>query len=430
MLRRKYIAGVAIVLAVILPTPALAWLRAYYEDAIVVERSEAIVVARLKRDSIKYVPHQRKPHEGRSWEHHAILIVSEVLKGKLEEREIPIVIHYGLTPVVGGHVKRDGFMMNYRRFRKDYPKDVIEIFDTGSSAMSFSPCLTDAGKDNLWFLRKRSGFFGREPGTGNFGIVDPQDVQPLSLKDYFLSYLAKDPEKAVTDYVAKHPDRAKRAERYLDHLEIERILKIADQKIRVERLLPYLAKHHSYGFRPEAEMGILACRGTAGPILERAFRETDQESLRVDIIRTWGKLRYQPCADALLAIFGDPAHRGLRSDIIQTWGKLKYRGCVDVLTSLLKQHDDFWSGQELENGWWNADLGSELTQERRDTYGEVYNAVIALREIDDPRAREVIELTKRRWKAINFLNPQIVVACERALETLAAAQKPTVHGQH
>lgn len=381
------LARAVLLLAGFLATPAHARLRAYYEDAVVVERSEVILVGRLKKGSIEYVPHKRKPHEGRSWEHHAVLVVGQVLKGTLDEREIPIIIHYGLDPVVGGYLKRDGFMTDLRGGRKDYPKDIIEILDTGSSARRGEPLVGDAGSDNLWFLRRRSGIYGRKPGTGNFGIVDPQDVQPLALKDYFLAYLSEDPEKAVKEYVAKNPELAKRAESYFDHLEIQRILKIADPRARVERLLPYYAKPHRWKHKPEAEEGIVACGDMAGPYL--------------------------------LQMFHDPAHRKRRTSVMQTWAKLRYEGCVDVLVGLLRKHDEFWAKQELRSGWWNRDVDSELARQRRETYGEVFNAVVALERIGDSRAREAIELTKRRWEGINFSNPQIVKWCEKALRTFS-----------
>ncbi|MHC5056400.1 MAG: hypothetical protein ACYTKD_17015 [Planctomycetota bacterium] len=385
---KRSVAGIAAILLAFVTTPARAWLRMHCEDAVVVERSEVIAVARLKRDSIRYVPHQRKPHEGRSWEHHAVLIISEVLKGTLDEREIPIIIHYGLTPVVGGYVEREGFMINYRSLREDYPKDVIEIFDTGSSAVSFSPCLTDAGKDNLWFLRRRSGTYGRKPVTGNFGIASPQDVQQLSMKDYFLSYLARDPEKAVKGYVAEHPKLAKRAESYLDHLEIGRILKTADAKTRIESLLPYYAKRHWYGSRHEAEEAIMACGEAAMPYL--------------------------------MEMFQDSTDHGLRSHIIQTWAKLKSDACVDLLVDLLKRHDDFWAKQQLKADWWNS--GSKVNGRRREIYTEVYYGVVTLEQIGDARARDAIEITRQRWKAINFSNSQIVESCEAALRRFSESE--------
>jgi len=191
--------------------PAFGWLRPTYEDAIVVERSELIVVAHIKDGSIKYVRHANKPGEGNSYEHHGILVITEVLKGKTDKKEIPVIIHYGLTPVVGGYVERDGFMINLRGWRKDYPKNIIEIMDTGNSATSLTPIVKDAREENLWFLRKKSGIYGRKPGTGNYGIVDPEDLRPASMKDYFKAYLSATPEKSVREYVAVHPEFADRA---------------------------------------------------------------------------------------------------------------------------------------------------------------------------------------------------------------------------
>ncbi len=134
---------------------ANAGLRASYEDETIVQRSELIAVGHLKENSIQYVPHESKPSEGRSWEHHAIFVITEIIKGKPETNEIPIIIHYGLDPIVGGYVKRDGFMMNVRGDKKDYPTNLVQIFDTGNSVVGGGPVVEDASKDNIWFLRVR-----------------------------------------------------------------------------------------------------------------------------------------------------------------------------------------------------------------------------------------------------------------------------------
>ncbi|MHC4199337.1 MAG: hypothetical protein ACYSU0_05050 [Planctomycetota bacterium] len=312
----RRLAAAGLLLVWLVSIPARAKLRAHYEDEVIVERSEVIVVGRLKRDSIRYVPFGPKRHG--ACEHHAVLMVTDVLKGELDGEEVPII----------------------------YPKDAIVILD---SAQRSGVALNDAQKDNLWFLRRGSGSSGTKPRTGKFGIVDPEDVQPLALRDYFLTYLSKDPEKAVRVYVAKHPELAKRTRTYFDHLEIDRILKIADQRTRVEKLLPYCAKWHWWNMRPEA-------------------------------------------MDALVA-----------------------SGQVDILIELLKKHDGFWAAQDLEAGRWDSPENSELTRGRREVRAEVYCAVHALRRIGEARAREAVELTKRRWEAIDFPDPQIVVACRHAL---------------
>ena len=154
---RTRILPISLVLLALCSNVAHAWIRSHYEDATVVGRSELIVVAHLKENTIQYVPHKKKPHEGASQEHHAVLVITEVLKGTCDRREIPIIIHYGLTPIVGGYVKRKSFMIDRRRGDKAYPKDVIEIVATGKWHGP-PPLVKDVRNNHLWFLRRRSGF--------------------------------------------------------------------------------------------------------------------------------------------------------------------------------------------------------------------------------------------------------------------------------
>ena len=388
-MRRIAFLPVFLVIPLLSSNAAHAWLRPYYEDATVIERSELIVVAHLKGGTIEHVPHKQRPGEG-AWEHHATLVITDVLKGKFDEKEIPIIIHYGLTPVTGGYVKRTNFMIDRRGGREDYPKDIIEILDTGNSCHGLPPLVKDARQDNLWFLRKRSGAYGRKPGTGKYGIVDPEDLQPLKWKDYFLAYMADDPETEVKEYAKKNPDRAGRAKRYLDHLDVQRILKIRDPKERFDNLLPYFLNRTTWNRKSEARSGIISCGKVAG--------------------------------DSLRNVFADPKHKEFRKEIILMWRDIGYREVVPLLIDLLTQHDQFWANQNLQKGWWNDDVNSERTRRRRDIYGEVYYGVYALRSFQDRRAREVIERTRKRWKAIDFDNPQIVEECEAALRKLAATE--------
>jgi len=365
---------------------AHAWVRPTYEDAQVVRRSEVIVIGHLVGDSIQFMSHPHRPDEGATHEHRATLVVSEVLKGDLKDREIPIIIHYGLTPVVGGYAKRGNFMIDRRSGRADYPKDIVEVIDTGSSVTGHS-LVKDAAKDNIWFLRRRSGPYGREPGTGLYGIVDPEDLQSLSLKSYIAAYLDGDPERAIRRAMAANPEVAERSRRFLDHLEVQRATGLRDPGERARALLPYFLKGTRWDLESKAREGLLTCGAAAGPLL--------------------------------LPSFTDRRHAARRQDIIALWGETGWRGGVPVLTDLLKEHDGFWARQDLRPGWWNADVESALTQRRRDAYGEVHASVIALGRIGDARAREAIEATRRRWGGIGFENPQIVEACDRALEVFS-----------
>ncbi len=217
------------------------WLRMRVEDAVLFERSELIVIGYLKTDSIKYIQHKRDKNEGASWEHHAVLVVTEVLKGKLDKKEIPLVIHYGLDPYIGGRCPKDGGKINIHAGQNGFPKDRIEILDTGNSGFSLKPLVEDAGNDNIWFLQKRSGRYGHRDENGRFGIADPEELQPISLKDYFLACLAKEPEMAVKEQLRKKPNLAKRVEDYLLYAEFQRVLSITDPNEKAIRLSRYLS---------------------------------------------------------------------------------------------------------------------------------------------------------------------------------------------
>jgi hypothetical protein len=379
-------ARIALAMLLLIPSPARAWMRPGYEDAVVVERSELIVVAHLKEGSIQCVPHEHKPGEGMSREFHVALVISEVLKGKCEEKEIPIILHYGLTPVVGGYARGENFQINLRR-GVDYPADIIEIVDTGD--MDVTLPLHDVRQENLWFLRRRSGEYGWEPGTGKYGIVDPQDLQPLKLKDYFLAYMAADPEKEVGAYAKNHPDVAGRAQWYLDHQQITRILAIEDLADRYKKLLPFLLKVPPYGTRFEVMKGMVTCGKVAG----QGLRE----------------------------VFDNPQHAALREDIIGMWEDMGYTEAASLLITLLEKHERFWATQELEKGWWN-NMRSDRTRRLREIYGEDYKAVAALEIFADSRARDVLEATRNRWKVFAPDFNQIVESCDRALQKLSARE--------
>ncbi len=361
-------------------------LRRTYEDATIVERSELIVVAHIKEGSIEYIPHKKDQWKGASWEHHVILVVKDVLKGQCDEKEIPITIHYGLTPVVGGYIKRDNFMLNRRGGRNDYPKDIIEIFDTGNSAQPQPSRVKDAREDNLWFLCKRGGQYGRELGTGSYGIADPEDLQPIEWKDYFLAYMSDDPETAVKEWAKNNPDRADRAQRYFDHLKVQRILRIEDPQGRLEKLLPYFLKHTIWNMDYEAKAGIISCGKIAGEHLMKSFDE--------------------------------PEYKSMRPRIILMWRDMEYRESIPFLIELLSKHEQFWAEQKLEKGWWNNNVRSALTRRRRGIYSEVYYAVATLRRFKAVEAKEILEATKNRWEAVNFDNTQIVEECEAALREI------------
>lgn len=372
------------------PAPAGAWQRMIYEDAQVVARSELIVVGAIKSDSVVVVPHLPQhpdPDEGHSWETHAILLVHDVIKGRCSEKQLPIIIRYGLDVSIDGSGVNHGELKETTRLPA--PRKSMVLFDFGSHDPA--PILKeDLRNDNLWFLRHDGEM--ASSNDRSFGIEDPEDVQPLRLKDYFKCYLAADPEPGVRRALQRQPGIAARALRYLQHRQVQRILKGKDPAIRVEQLLPYYQIRAAWGGHYEAREGIIAAGSIAGPYLTALYQHS------------WG--------DA-------------QADIIRMWGQIRYEGCVPTLIELLKREDQFWAKQKLETGWWNNSPDSWLTKYRRTSFELVSDSVDALGKIGDPRAREAIELTRRRWVAIHSENPQIVEACDRALKAFARRSTPS-----
>ena len=241
-----------------------------YEDATVVDRAELIVVGHLKDNSIQYVPHpnaenlmmadpsqhsesSNAPPHPLSWEYHALLITSEVIKGESTNQEIPIIIHYGLD-VVFGRDSRDGEIeMGNGGARKVYPTNLVRIFRTRGSLIieGEGPVVEDASEDNIWFLRRGTGIYGEKPGTNDLGVMDPEDIQPVKMKGYFKSFLSDDRvgavkayAGAVKAYAAAHPEVTLRVERWLDRLsttaEWESVKAIKDPQTKARRMASYL----------------------------------------------------------------------------------------------------------------------------------------------------------------------------------------------
>jgi hypothetical protein len=378
-------------LVIAFPSPAGAWLRDFFEDAQVVGRSTLIVVGAIKPGSIQYVAHP--PAAGMSWEHRATLIVRRVLKGKCEQKEIPVTIHYGLTPLIGGHFEHEGTGFNdFRPGRVD--PDSIQIWDTGNSAQSGQPVVEDARHDYLWLLRRRSEMPGiRWDGPNNYGVIDPEDMQPLRFEDYLMCYLAADPESAVRAQLQKQPEIADRALRYLQHCEVQRIIAESDAARRVERLIPFAFREAQWGFNAEARKAIVEAGSVGGPYLMGVFQDTRDSQTRQDVIRLWGQIRYD--------------------------------GCVDTLAKLLEDHDQFWGREKLEPGWWKSMDGSAHAKYRNDMRSETYYAVWALGEIGDSSATEAVRHTRRRWPDMNLDDHQIVDECDSYLARIGAPSPTT-----
>jgi hypothetical protein len=287
-----------------------AWPRLSYEDEVVIQRSDLIVVAAVKEGSVKWVPHA-DTGGGSSSEHHILLKVSLTLKGQ-SAAELSVTLDYGLTPTTRTAPGRKPTTLPETQLP-------LMILDVGGG---FHLVLADALRENIWLLRIDK--------DARCHVTDPEDLQPLALKDYLACYLAQDPETAVRAQVQRQPEIAARATRYLAHREIQRIRKEPDATVRAQRLLPYFMAGYVWGGRPEAGDALADCGASAGPYLMGAYQLRPEEPFP--------------------------------ENIIELWGKIKYIGAVDVLIGVLDDGDRFWSAQDLKPGWWNDHPDSPLTR--------------------------------------------------------------------
>lgn len=382
---RRAVSVLMVAMTIILAATAAAQarLRATVEDAQLVQNNELVVVGHLLKGSVKYVPREVKPDEGRSWHHTATLVVTETLKGKTEAKEIPIVIHYGLNAKVGGV-----WLSNPELNRGAEPQagDVIEIWDSSHSRNKSAPLVKDAGQDNLWFLRRGADRSDPTVDARMLGIADPEQLQPLELKDYFLAYLSANPEKEVAAFLAKKPALKERIQRYLDHQEIQRILKLPDAGERAAKLVPFYAKRIRWGYGDEAAEALVAAGPEAGP--------------------------------ALLKVFQDPANRTWRATILLLWGRMGWKDAAAVIVALLDEHDAYWAAQDLQGRRWDAATDEAVLNERRRIEGETYYGLVALTALGERQARPAVERTQRRWSGPGFGDGQVLEECVKALDSL------------
>lgn len=169
---------------------ALAWPRKHYSKTEILSRAELVVVAKVQDASLTLVPHDRHAGAGASWEHHVRLLISEVIKGTNAAKVITASIGYGLDPIVGGYYSnefRTVIITNIATYRTGYPKDIVQVFDTGTSAGSCAPISGDIRTNHIWLLRRVT-----EGGDhGLLGIHDPEDLQPIARRSELLEILKR-----------------------------------------------------------------------------------------------------------------------------------------------------------------------------------------------------------------------------------------------
>jgi hypothetical protein len=350
---------------------ARGWPRFPYSDTDVVQRSDLIIIAHVKEGSIVYVPHTM--HDGGMiWEHHATLLVTEVIKGAWHDKELPIIIYYGLGPVVWNgendpsspHPFSESGVEKYLG-----PTSIIYIEDSGGRSGRVSG---DIRKDQIWFLRPRTDksprFEGDQPADA-LGIEDPQDIQPLELKPYFRAFLTGHLEEKLKEYAVGASPLAIRSKVHLDHLKMEEILKEPNLTKRTEALLPFF---------------LITDEGKEGPTQSEA------------------RFKLQSCgqtgAARLVQIFKDPKYEAMQSEIMLVWSNSDYNDAVPILINFLQTENRYWAHQTLAE---RRDLRDDVTTTAQvRSRNRMSSALFCLKMLGDPRSKLILEETKEFWKKL------------------------------
>jgi hypothetical protein len=377
----------AAALAAVSSPAAFAELWVPAEDEDVVSRAEAIVVGHLDAGSIRYVPHAASGDEGRSWEHHATLVVAETLKGDLAPGRTEIVIHYGLDLLVDGRFERDGHFVDVTSLRDARPAGIVELFPSLHDDVGGGPLLgRDLREDHVWFVRRAPEDHLRgKASRDRLGVLDVQDVQPLALRDYISAYLTQDPEPAVRAWLRAHPGEPAGALRFLEHCEIRRILREPDASRRVERLLPYFRLGRLWGHRDEVREGIEGCGVSAGPYLVALLRSLEFE----DRQRRWV--------------------------VLEMLGRLRYAPAYEAIAALVASHDATFAIW-MRRPWWSDSARREHAS--RDLGAELCSGILALGRLGDRRGSALIRQVRERWTDQDGWGRSIRESCRDALRAL------------
>jgi hypothetical protein len=328
-------------------------------DGELVDRSELIVIGRLQDGSVGARQHPR----GFSTEHHATLIIEKVLKGKLRNSQIPLLIQHGLEVSTKGN------------------KVVLEENVTQWPRAS----IPDAKQDQIWFLRNIHSGDGQPDAPRMLGVNQIHDVQRVTLTEYYKILLSPQPEAKLREYLKSRPRLSSRGVEYLESRELKRILNEADPALRYQKLLPYF---------------LGAVHSATHALARRALVDGGPES-----------------GPYLMAAFQNPLHRRQRPEIIRIWRWTRYAGCADLLVRLLDENHKAYLDLHARLERQGVESGID-PQDVKQLASEVAAAIYALAEIGDPRADSLVEETRRRWQEVPTAPDEIFEAYNLAMDRI------------
>ena len=332
------IALATVFLLVAMAVHAQAYSEAYAGPKELIDRSDYIVVGHIEGESFPRVENDQNE------DYHAVLVITERIKGNLPLGKTPVVIRSDLKP-------------------ETWQSNLILV-----GGGMHGPVSGNIQQDRIWFLRL--GDPKEANGQNSVGISKGQDTDDLEMKPYYLAFMSRDPLAELRKYTQGKGKLAERSRWYVDEKDIEHISQIPDLDERLDKLLPYYLQNSSqdpYSQR-QAEQLIVAT-GEAG-------------------------------VRKLVPLYENTADESVKIGIISTLTRMGYRDADPLLATMLEKEDQFWARQYVRaNNWWTSEEPDPSSDQARNVSKARMDAILAaLDGTHDPRALEVIARVNKRWQ--------------------------------
>ena len=270
----------------------------------------------------------------------------------------------------------------------------------------------DIHKDHIFSFR--TGAPNGADGKPSLGISRPQDTGPADLKLFYAAFLTASPRDTMRKYLDGEHALARACHLYLDPDDIKEICKIEDTAQRAEKLLPYLLYKETYNPRENDD---------TVPNSETQPTFTDINNMRDNDARQQLILCGKGAGEKLVPIFLDPDYEEMRIEIMGMWRELDYKDATPLLVALLEKEDAWWSRQKVAGKEWWLPNPPDNGRARSWSQVRIEYAVKTLVSLRDPRAKEALLLTKKRWQNMTEIDPPngLAFLCDKALKEIESA---------
>jgi hypothetical protein len=391
--RSKWLLG--FILAFLLSTRcASAWLRCYLPADELVQHTDSIVIGHVDGSFTPLeIPKGNLgsivPKDFRFMEYRTTLVITEVLAGKMPVGPTPLLLHYGIRPVVLEAKPTAQDMFNPPAADQNTgPNTPVGIYDSATTCIGGPPS-DDIRKDHIWFLRaKASSVGGVNEDTDAPGIWSPQDVQPLDQKAYYEAVLAGDPT-GLAPFTVGDSWQAQQARLTQSRMKVEKIAQNPDLSTRCDQLMPiFLNKEPAHNFAFDT---IVATGSVGAAKLVPVFQSADGDDI---------------------------------GTIIGGWRTANYKESIPLITDFLRKEFFWWSSKSKEDRIYASREGPKggepFNDPRSISFRNIFSAVEVLDDFHATEAKGVIEQTRAQWAdAVPFLsNNDLLKTCDDALADL------------